>query len=110
MSSSDKTTASGHDDRASEAGSPPERLTVRGEAMSAKVKELLHEGSVRRITVKNREGRTIMEIPVAAGVVVAVVAPVLTAVSALAAMASDWEIEVHRTHDGPEPTATGSAG
>ncbi|MDQ2756664.1 MAG: DUF4342 domain-containing protein [Actinomycetota bacterium] len=65
--------------------------------MAAKVKELMHEGNVRRITVKNREGRTIMEIPVTAGVVVAVVAPVLTAVGALAAMASDWEIEVHRT-------------
>ncbi len=75
---------------------PTERLTVRGEALVAKVKELLHEGTVRRITVKNREGHTVMEIPVTAGVVVAVVAPVLTAVGALTAIASDWQIEVHR--------------
>lgn len=109
MSTSEQTAASEHAAEASSQGSPPERLTVRGEAMAAKVKELLHEGTVRRITVKNREGRTIMEIPVTAGLVVAVVAPVLTAVSAIAAMASDWEIEVHRTPAAqPAPTVAGA--
>ncbi len=73
-----------------------ENAKVRGEAMTAKVKDLLHQGSVRRITVKNNEGQTVIEIPVTAGVVAAVVAPVLTAVAAIAALANDWEIEVHR--------------
>ena len=73
-----------------------ENAKIRGEAMTAKVKDLLHEGSVRRIKVKNNEGHTVIEIPVTAGVVAAVVAPVLTAVAAIAALASDWEIEVHR--------------
>lgn len=74
-----------------------ETFKVRGDAMAAKVKDLLHEGNVRRITVKNSDGHTIMEIPVTAGLVAAVVAPILIAVAALAALASDWDIEVSRT-------------
>ncbi|QNE48547.1 DUF4342 domain-containing protein [Glaciihabitans sp. INWT7] len=74
-----------------------EKLRVKGEAMVAKVRELLHEGNVRRITVKDGAGHTVMEIPVNAGVVAAVVAPVLVAVAAIAALASDWEIEVYRS-------------
>jgi hypothetical protein len=76
-----------------------EDLKVRGDALVAKVKELLHEGNVRRITVKNDAGLTIMEIPVTAGVLAAVVAPILTAVAAVAALASNWRIEIHRTRD-----------
>ncbi|XAS75711.1 DUF4342 domain-containing protein [Dermatophilaceae bacterium Sec6.4] len=68
---------------------------VSGDAMTAKVKDLLHQGNVRRITVKNKQGHTVIEIPVTAGVVAAIAAPALTAVAAIAALASDWEIEVH---------------
>jgi hypothetical protein len=108
MSSNEESARSGRD-RTPSAAPPPERLTVQAEAMTTKVKELLHEGSVRRITVKNRQGSTIMEIPVTAGLVVAAVAPVLTAVSAVAALASDWEIEVHRSPEGhPAPAAAGA--
>lgn len=83
-------------------GSPPEepyseRFRLQGKAMVAKVKELLHEGNVQRITVKDSDGHTVMEVPVTAGVVVTIVAPVLVAVAALAALASEWEIEIHRT-------------
>lgn len=73
-----------------------EKMKVRGEALAAKVKGLLHEGNVRRIAVKNTEGHTVIEIPVTAGVVAAVLAPVLTGVAAIAALASDWEIEIQR--------------
>jgi hypothetical protein len=83
-------------DRTASTGSSAEKITVGGEKLTAKVKSLLHEGNVRRITVKNSEGHTIIEIPVTAGVAAVVVAPVLTAVAAIAALASDWEIEVHR--------------
>ncbi|MFI9811855.1 DUF4342 domain-containing protein [Saccharothrix variisporea] len=70
---------------------------VRGEALVAKVKELLHEGTVRRLVIKDAKGHTVMEIPVTAGVVAAIVAPVVTAVAAVAALAGDWTIEVeHR--------------
>jgi hypothetical protein len=70
---------------------------VRGEALAGKVKDLLHEGTVRRITIRNDEGHAVMEIPVTAGVVAAVVAPVLVGVAAIAALASDWKIEIDRT-------------
>lgn len=73
-----------------------EKIRVRGEAMAVKVKELLHEGNVQRITIRDSSGHTVMEIPVTAGVVAAVLAPVLIAVAALAALASDWDIEVSR--------------
>lgn len=79
--------------------STKENLKVRGDVLTAKVKDLLHEGSVRRITVKNEQGQTVMEIPATAGVVAAVVAPALTAVAAIAALASNWEIEIHRSPD-----------
>jgi uncharacterized protein DUF4342 len=61
-----------------------------------KVKALIHEGNVRRIIVKNGEGQTIMEIPVTAGVVLVLVAPIVAAVGALAAFASEWSIVVQR--------------
>lgn len=74
-----------------------EALRLRGQAFVDKVKELIHEGNVRRIVIKNDDGHTVMEIPVTAGVVAAVVAPVLAAIGAIAALANDWSIEVeHR--------------
>ncbi|GAA0262221.1 hypothetical protein GCM10010492_74100 [Saccharothrix mutabilis subsp. mutabilis] len=83
---------------------------LRGEALVAKVKELLHEGTVRRLVIKDAKGHTVMEVPVTAGVVAAVAAPVVTAVAAVAALAGDWTIEVQRREtvegdrpaDGPE--------
>ncbi|MBC8092854.1 MAG: DUF4342 domain-containing protein [Pseudonocardia sp.] len=74
-----------------------ETTPVRGDVLVAKVKDLLHEGTVRRLIVKDDDGHTVMEIPVVAGVVAAVVAPVLTAVGAVAALANHWKIEVERT-------------
>lgn len=80
-----------------------EKVRVQGEALLVKIKELLHEGNVQRIVVKDSSGHTVMEIPVNAGVVAAIVAPVLLAVAALAALASDWNIEVYRS--GPKAGA-----
>ncbi|MFS8102559.1 DUF4342 domain-containing protein [Lentzea alba] len=76
---------------------------LRGEALVQKVRELIHEGNVRRLILKNDKGHTVMEIPVTAGVVAAIAAPVVTAIGAVAAIASDWTIEVdRRTGDAPE--------
>lgn len=77
-------------------GRNPETAKVRGEALVDKVRALLHEGNVRRITIRNDEGHAVFEIPVTAGVVAAVIAPVLTGVAAIAALASHWEIEIDR--------------
>lgn len=74
---------------------------LRGQAFVEKVRELLHEGNVRRLVIKDDKGHTVMEIPVAAGVVAAVAAPVVTAVAAIAALASDWSIDVER-HEPPQ--------
>ena len=61
-----------------------------------KVKELIHEGNVRRIIVKNDEGHTVIEIPVTLGIVGAIAAPVLAAVGAVGALAGRWTIEVEK--------------
>ena len=73
-----------------------ERIKVSGEQLVEKTKELLHEGNVRRIIIKNTEGETVIEVPVTIGVIGAVVAPVLAAVGAVAALASSWTIEIER--------------
>lgn len=61
-----------------------------------KVKEILHEGNVRRIVIKDEKDKTYLEIPVNIGVVGALVAPVLAAVGALAALVANFKIEVIR--------------
>lgn len=61
----------------------------------SKVKALIHEGNVRRVVVKH-DGRTVAEFPLTAGVVGAVLAPVLAAIGALVALLQDCTIEVER--------------
>jgi len=61
-----------------------------------KVKELVHEGNVRRVIVKH-EGRVVAEFPLTAGVVGVVLAPVLAAIGALVALMKDCTVEVERT-------------
>ncbi len=77
--------------------STTETTKVRGEALVDRVKTLVHEGNVRRITIRNDEGHTVIEIPVTAGVVAAVAAPMLVGVAAIAALANSWEIQIDRS-------------
>ena len=74
-----------------------QRLHVKGEELLAKVRELIHQGNVRRIHVIGEDGASIMEIPLTAGVIGAVVAPVLVAIGAIAALAKNYTllIEAH---------------
>jgi hypothetical protein len=67
---------------------------VTGEELLNKVKELIHEGNIRKIIIKNDKGHTFIEIPVTIGVVGALLLPVLAAVGALAALAANFTIEV----------------
>lgn len=69
---------------------------MKGEALVDKAKELIHEGNVRRIIIKNEEKHTVMELPLTFGVVGAIAAPFLAAIGAIAALASHWTIEVER--------------
>ena len=71
-----------------------QKLTVRGEELLAKVRELIHQGNIRRITVKAEGGEPIMEIPLTAGVVGAILAPTLVAIGAIAAMAKHYTIVI----------------
>ncbi len=80
-----------------------EEFTIRGDAVVARLKELVHEGNVRRITLKNDEGQTLIEIPLTLGVVGAVLLPVWAAVGAIAALAADLRIVIERVDDGSKP-------
>ena len=74
-----------------------EEHRVAGEGLVAKIKELIHQGNIRRIIVKNDEGRSIIEIPLTAGVVGAVLMPVWVALGAIAALASHYTLVVEKT-------------
>lgn len=76
-----------------------EEFKVSGEQLIAKVKELINEGNVRRIIIKNKEGKTLIELPLTVGVVGAVLAPVLAAVGAVAALVTECSILVERDED-----------
>lgn len=77
-------------------GGRKERYRVAGERLLTKVKELIREGNVRRITIKNDEDKTLIEIPLTFGVVGAALFPVWAAVGAIAALVTDCSIEVER--------------
>lgn len=74
-----------------------EEFRVDGDAMVSKIKEILHEGNVRRIIIKNEQGETLIEIPLTLGVVGAVLLPVWAAIGAIAALAAKFSIIVERT-------------
>jgi len=76
-----------------------EEFNVNGEELLAQVKKLINEGNVRRIIIKNKDGKQLMELPLTIGVVGAVLAPVLAAVGALAALVTECSIVVEREID-----------
>jgi hypothetical protein len=76
-----------------------EEFRLNGGEILNKVKEIVHEGNVRRIILKDEHGKTFMEIPLTVGVVGAIVAPILAAVGAVAALASNLTIVVEKTED-----------
>lgn len=73
-----------------------ETFHVTGENLLAKVKELIKEGNIRRIIIKDKNGKVIVEFPLTIGVVGAVLAPVLAAIGAVAALVSECSITVER--------------
>jgi uncharacterized protein DUF4342 len=77
-----------------------ETFKVSGDDLLRRVKEILHEGNVRRVVIK-QGGRTVMEFPVTVGVVGALAAPALAAMGALAALLSECTIEIERESKAP---------
>ncbi|MCU0236058.1 MAG: DUF4342 domain-containing protein [Acidobacteria bacterium] len=73
-----------------------EEFKLDGGKVVDKIKELIHEGNIRRIILKNDEGKVLIEIPLTLGVVGAAFLPVLAAVGAIAALAASMTIVVEK--------------
>ena len=80
-----------------------EEIRITGDELLAKFKELVHQGNIRRLIIKNAEGTTLVEVPLTVGVVGAALLPVFAAVGAIAALATDCTILVERREE-PGPT------
>jgi Domain of unknown function (DUF4342) len=76
--------------------SKTESFEISGKDLWKKFKELVHEGNVRRITIEDKNGKTILVLPVTAGVVGALVAPPLAAVGVIAALVTECTVRVER--------------
>ena len=73
-----------------------EEFKVRGEELLKKVKELIREGDVRKITISDKKGKEIASFPLTVGVIGAIIAPVLAAVGAIAALLTECTLTVER--------------
>ncbi len=72
-----------------------ERIQVTGDKLVETIKKLVHEGNVRKLIIRDGE-RTVMEIPLTVAAVGVLAAPLLAAIGAFAALASDYTLEVER--------------
>lgn len=82
-----------------------EEVEVTGEKLLATVKELIHQGNVRRIVLRNAKGVTLLEIPLVVGIAGAVFVPVWAAIGALAALVAKLTLVIERVQDAPAPPA-----
>ena len=78
-----------------------EEFKVQAGDLVEKVRQLIHEGNVRRIIIKDQDGNTFMEVPLTVATLGVVAAPVLAAVGAIAAALSDFRLVVERVNDKP---------
>jgi len=76
-----------------------EEYQVEGDSLLHKVKELVHEGNVRRIILKNEEGKRLIEVPLTIGAVGVVLLPVWAAIGAIAALVTDCTIVVEKIEE-----------
>lgn len=76
-----------------------ETIEVSGDDLISQVKDIVREGNVRRLIIKNEDGDQIVELPLTVGVVGALLAPSLAAVGAIAALVTKCTIEVEREDD-----------
>ncbi len=73
-----------------------ESFSINGEALLAKIKELVEEGNVRKMTITDKDNKELLSFPLTVGVVGVVLAPVLAAIGALAALIGECTITVER--------------
>jgi hypothetical protein len=73
-----------------------EEFRVNGEQLVAKIKEILHEGNIRRLIIKDKDGRTLIEVPLTIGVVGVILVPVWAAIGAIAALVVEATVVVEK--------------
>lgn len=73
-----------------------EEFKVKGEQLKDRLKELIREGNVRRVILKNPNGRVLLDMPLNAGVVGLALAPFWAAVAAVAVLATDYTVAIER--------------
>jgi hypothetical protein len=76
-----------------------DQFKVRGQKLIKKIEELIREGNITRVIVKDEKGNTYIEFPVTVGVLGAMFAPIVAAIGALAGMAANYTIEVVRKEE-----------
>ena len=83
-----------------------EEIIISGNELVAKISELIKEGNIRRLIIRKPDGKSLLEIPLTAGVavggVVTLMAPVLAAIGAMAALVKDFRVEIIRDDSLPE--------
>jgi Domain of unknown function (DUF4342) len=83
-----------------------EQFKVHGQDLANKVGELIHEGNVRRIIIKDERGHTFMEIPLTVAAIGVILAPILAAVGAIATVVSKFDVVVERTPPAAPPPSS----
>ena len=76
-----------------------EEFRVNGEELLSRIKKLVNEGNIRRIIIKNKEGKVVFEIPLTFGVVGALIAPQLAAIGAIAALITEATVVVEKAEN-----------
>ena len=76
-----------------------EEFEVNGEELLSKIKELAHEGNIRRVIIRNEEGRNLIDVPLTFGIVGALLVPQLAAIGAIAALLSHGSILVEKVKE-----------
>ncbi len=80
-------------------------ITVAGDKLKGTLEHLVREGNVRRVIVRNAAGRTLLDMPLAAGVAGAVLMPFWMAVAGIVALAKEFTVVVERDAPPHEPRA-----
>ncbi len=81
-----------------------EEFTISSEKLVSTVKKLVKEGNIRRVTIKNKEGKTLIEIPLTFGVVGALFLPTVAAIGAIAALVTECTIVVEKVEEEDKTT------
>jgi CBS domain-containing protein len=76
-----------------------EEFQVSGDSLVSKVKEIVHEGNIRRVIIKDEEGKTLIEVPLTLGVVGAILLPTWAAIGAIAAVVAKCTLVVEKEEE-----------